>query len=55
MDKHGKRDGLEDGPKVNIHLDSFRATFKKYQIRKRLVMKAYMDAGFKKSLSSTDA
>ena len=43
----------EEGPKIKTHLDSLRATFKKYQIGKGRAMMIYMDSGFKKSLSST--
>ena len=42
---------VQVGPKVKIHLDSLRATLKKYQIGKRQVMIAYMDSDFKKFTS----
>ena len=44
---------LEEGPKVNIHVDSIRATLKRHQIGKRQAMMACMDTSLKDSLPST--
>ena len=38
--------GLVEGSKVKVHLDSVKATFKKSQIGKSQTMMAYMDSGF---------
>ena len=50
MDKQdGRRvkKGLKNALKAKIQFDSLRA-IEKYQIRKRLIMMAYIDTGFKK-------
>ena len=39
----GKR--AKERPKVKIHLDSLRASLKKYRIVKHQAMMAYMDTG----------
>ena len=42
-------EGLEDGPKVEIHKDLLRTTLKKYQIRKYQAMMEYMDSASRNS------
>ena len=37
--------GLEEGPKVGIHINLLRTTLEKYQSGKRHVMMEYMDSG----------
>ena len=44
---------LEEGPKVDIHLDALKTTLKKYQTGKPLNLMTYTDFGFKKSHPST--
>ena len=43
-------EGLEEGPKAKIHIDSLRTTLKKYKIEKRQGMVACMDSGSKNHL-----
>ena len=50
MEKELER--LEEGLKAKIHLDSLRATLKKYQIGKHQAVMAYMDTSFNQSLPS---
>ena len=42
-------EGVEEGPKVKIHIESLRTTLRKYQIGKRQAMMAYMDSGLRNS------
>ena len=37
-------EGLKEGPKAKIHIDSLRKTLKRYQIGKRQAMMAYMNS-----------
>ena len=46
--------GLEEGPKAKIHLDSLWVRFQKSQFGKRRAMMVYMDTGFKKFTSIYD-
>ena len=46
-------EGLEEGLKAKIYLDSLRATLKMYQTEKCLAMMASINSGFKNSLPST--
>ena len=39
---------LDEGPQVEIHLDSLRATLKIYQTWKHKILMEYMDTGLKK-------
>ena len=42
--QHGAQmTGLEEEPKVEIHLDALKATLKKYQTGKPLALMAYSD------------
>ena len=50
--KDGKRVTNKEGRKVKIQPDSLRATPKRYQTGKLLVMMTYMDSGLKTSLPS---
>ena len=45
---------LEKGPKFEIHLDSPKATFKKYQTGKLHALIAYTDSDLKKIASNHD-
>ena len=49
--KHMEKElqGLEEGPKAKILLNSFKATLKKYQIGKLRAIMEYMDSGLKNS------
>ena len=38
-------EGLEEGPKVEIHIDLLKSTLKKYQTGKRQAMMEYMVSG----------
>ena len=44
-----KLQGLEEGPKREIHTDLLRITPKKYQIERRKAMMEYMDFGSRNS------
>ena len=44
-------EGLEEGPKVEIHTNLFKTTLKKYQIKKCQAMMEYMDSGSRNSHS----
>ena len=44
-------EGLEEGPKAEIHIDLLRTTLKKHQIGKRQAMMAYMDSSSRNSPS----
>ena len=47
-------EGLEEGPKAEIHTDLLKTTIKIYQIGKRQAMMEYMVSGFKKLTSIHD-
>ena len=42
-------EGLEEGPKTEIHIDLLKTTLKKYQTGKRQAMLEYMASGSKNS------
>ena len=42
-------EGLEEGPKAELHIDLLKTTLKKYQIGKRQAMMEYMDSGSRNS------
>ena len=42
-------EGLEEGPKTEIHIDLLKTTLKKYQTRKRQTMMEYIYSGSRNS------
>ena len=46
-------EGLEEGPKAEIHIELLQKTLKRYQTGKRQDMMEYMDSGSRNSHSFT--